>query len=221
MSAATPRILDMSEADKTPDGDERRTNKRGRLLTAKQIRARARRAVARRDRKAVKSEAADLYKPIEDWDLDELAHGRPKNAAGNFSGRPPTWISREIHEAAMDRFKAMVKQGMNANAVTALHTLDKILGNDECDEKGKPLVPASVKLSAAQYLLDHVVGRATQPTTQEISVKLQGILGAVMVSPAEVEGAFQVGQYATRALPGGSMPEIVLEDDDEDDDGGE
>ena len=216
MSAATPRILDMSEADKTPYGDDRPT-RNGKLLTSKQIRARARRAVARKDRKQARDEASELYKPIEDWDLEELAHGRPKNAAGNFAGRPPTWISREIHEAAIDRFKAMVKQGMNSNAVTALHVLDKILGNDKEDEKGRPQVPASVKLQAATYLLDHVVGRAVQPTQSEISVKLQGILGTVMVSPAEVEGAFQVGQYATRALPG-EVEGIVLDDEDEDDD---
>lgn len=217
MSAATPRTLDMSEADRTPEGDERLTNRKGKLLTGKQIRARARRAVARRDKKAMQDEAKQLYKPIEEWDMEELARGRPRNAAGTFSGRPPTWISREIHEAAIEKFKSMVKQGMNANAVQALFTLDKILGNDEIDNRGRPLVPASVKLSAAQYLLDHVVGRAMQPTQTEISVKLQAILGSVMVSPAEVEGAFQVGQYATRALPG----EIVLEDEDEDDDRGE
>jgi hypothetical protein len=119
----------------------------------------------------------------------------------------------------MDRFKAVIREGMNANAINALSAIDRILANDGEDRKGRPLIPASVKLQAAQYLLDHVVGRAVQPTQSEISVKLQGILGTVMVSPTEVDGAFQVGQFATRALPGDvSIDALVLDNDEDEDD---
>lgn len=218
MSAATPRVLDMSESDRTPEEDTRILNSRGRLMTGKQIRARARRAVGREGKRNTRLEISTLHKPVEDWDMEELARGRPRGADGTFRGKIAKYVTREVHEAAMSRFKNAIRAGMNANAVQALATMDLILSNNDLDDKGKPVIPPSVKLQASQYLLDHVVGRSVQPTQTEISVKLQAILGSVMVSPTE-DGGFQVGQFAPRAI--GGSDEIILDEEDyEDDDEG-
>ena len=157
----------------------------GKLLTPKQIRARARRKMARAERMS-EQELEYLYgKPIDDWDLEELARGRPRGPDGTFRGPKPKWVSSAIHEEAMERYTAAVKSDMNATTVDALETLKHLIANEEVDDRGRPVVPSSVKLDAAKFLLEHVVGKPKQRIESDVSIKLQGILGQVMVNPAQ------------------------------------
>lgn len=173
----------------------------GKVLTPKQIRARMRRSQKRR--KIVTDEELEyLYrKPIDEWDLQELAHGRPKNSKGHFKGPKPQWITVQIHEEAMKRYQAAVKGSMRSTTVDALEVLNSIIQNEEVDEKGKPIVPASTKLEAAKFLLEHAIGKPTQRIEQDLSVKLQGILGTVMVNPSELA----TGNYMPGHFPGMTM----------------
>ena len=188
-------------APRTPDG---------KVLTPKQVRARARRR-ARRAELMSEEEFNAVYKPIEEWDLDELAHGRPRGPKGTFRGPAPKWITRDVHERAMERFKAAIKTRMNGETPTAIDAIQWILGNDEVDEKGKPIVPASTKLDAAKFLLEHVVGKPTQRVESDVSVKLQAILGVVMANPndALVDQGYSVGH-----LPGVTMAMATAEVED-------
>lgn len=203
-------ILPTREPPKTADG---------RLLTPKQIRARARRR-AKRGEIMSTQELEYLYrKPIDEWDLEELSHGRPRGPNGDFSGPHPKWISSALHEEAMERYTAAVKTEMNATTVDALDTLKHLINNDDCDDKGKPVVPASVKLDAAKFLIEHVIGKPKQRIESDVSVKLQGILGQVMVNPAQaLMDPSQGGQgYTLAHYPGMTMPMTaeVIEDDEE------
>lgn len=198
------------------------------LMTPRQMRARQRRAVKRGER--ITEKQFNLgFKPIEEWDAEELARGRPRNSEGNFRGRPPKYISREIHERALELFKTGIRSDMNALTSNAVGVVRSIMDNDEVDEKGKPIVPAGVKLQAAQWLLEHVVGKPVQPTTSEVSIKLQGILGTVMVNPQtdqkELEGyvpAHTGGRGDIILTPDengifGTDPDDEEEEDEEDD----
>lgn len=195
----------------------------GSLLTPKQIRARARRKQAKAERRGkvggkimTEQEFEALYKPVEEWDLDELARGRPRDRNGGFSGRKPTWISRKVHEEAMERFKVAIKTEMGIQSVTALDTLRLIITSEETDSRGKPLIPAATKLQASQFLLEHIVGKPRQEVSQDISVKLQGILGSVMVNPNQALAPPSVGgmgdsdsdqpSYVVGHLPGHTIP---------------
>lgn len=182
----------------------------GKLLTRKQIRARMRRRMNRSE--AMTAQEAEYYyqKPIDEWDLDELAHGRPRDKAGGFRGPKPKWISAAIHEEAMERYTAAVKAEMNETTVDALKTLTHLLNNVETDEKGKPMVPPSVKLDAAKFLIEHVIGKPKQRIESDVSVKLQGILGQVMVNPAQaLMDPSRGGQGYTMAhFPGVTMPMV-------------
>lgn len=189
------------------------TDADGRMLTPKQIRARARRKMKRRE---VMSDLEFEYlyqKPIDEWDLEELAAGRPKDEHGRLSGRKPKWITATIHEESMTRYTAAIKAGMRGKTVDALDVIGAILSDDERDEKGKPIVPAGTKLEAAKFLLEHAVGKPKQQFEGDISVKLQGILGQVIVNPD------QGGGYTPAHYPGVTMP-LMIEDgrDDSDDD---
>jgi hypothetical protein len=98
-SGVTRDALPKSEPPRTSDG---------KLLTPKQIRARARRR-AKRAEMMSEEEFQALYKPVDEWDLEELSRGRPRNAKGEFRGPAPKWITRDIHERAMERFKAAIR----------------------------------------------------------------------------------------------------------------
>lgn len=216
MSAATPRVLDMAESFRGPDNDERPVDENGRLLTGKQARARLRREMARMGRKfdATKATPAEGYvKPFEEWDNEEIARGRPRAADGTFKGRTSKYISRELHERSMEKFKGLVKEDMNAMSLDALKVIQKLLADDDEDRRGRPRVSPNVKMQAAQYLLDHIVGKPTQPTTSEISVKLQAMLGAAVVNPGE-DGSFVAGQVAFRGELPGTIDAEVIEDED-------
>jgi hypothetical protein len=180
---ATPQELDMTlvDDDRTPLPKRPLRNKKGQeqSMTPKQLRARA-----RRSKKGANSpEFKANYKPIEEWDHEELARGRPRDKNGGFSGRPPAWISRELHEESMTRFKSIIKDGLNAETNTALMVVHSILTDSDYDDKGKPLVPASTKLDAAKFLIEHAVGKPTQRQETDISVKLQGILATSIITP--------------------------------------
>jgi hypothetical protein len=193
-----------------PHGDKRPTDPEGKLLTGKQVRARARRRVAKADRLNHEAEEILMVKPIDEWDIEELAHGRPRAADGTFRGRNSRYISRELHEEATRRLREMVRGEMNVQGLSALATLDWLLNNSERDRRGKLLVQPSVRLQAATFLIDHIMGKAVQPQTTDISVTLQGILATTSVSPVEIEGSFVSDHQGSLALPG----ELVIDEDD-------
>lgn len=183
MPKASARVVDFRNADRTPESDDRPKNSQGRLMTAKQVRARTRRTIAKGKKVSDEDFEAWCGKPIDEWDIEELARGRARDAGGGFRGMPPKYMPRAVHERIAERFKMLVRDQLNQNSVVALGVIRNLLENEDIDGKGKPLVSASTKLDAAKWLVEHVVGKPVQPTQTDVSVKLQGILGAVMVNP--------------------------------------
>lgn len=156
-------------------------------------------------------------KPLADWDEEELARGRPRNSQGNFKGPKPAWVTAEMHEEAMDRFKSTIRMGMRVASVDAIKFMQNILTDDETDNRGRPLVPASTKLQAAQFLVEHLVGKPTQRTESEVSVKLQGMLAGVMVNPEEEATGFIPAHFPGFTMELMSAPgEEEREDEDVD-----
>lgn len=207
LRVATPRVIDFTNvidvfSHRDPSRKnfekERRYTSTGLILEPAHVRSRAKRRADKA--KLGTEEEFDLLnpKPVEDWDLEELARGRPRNTLGTFAGRAPSYISRAVHEAAMDRFKHLVKMTMNAHTADALTVMGTLINSTEVDDRGKPIVPASTKLDAAKFLLEHIMGKPTQRIEQDISVKLQGVLANVMVNPT-------AGGYAPAHLPGVTM----------------
>ncbi len=191
----------------------------GKSLSPKQIRARARRKMNRGNVMTAQEFDYLFEKPIEEWDMEELARGRPRNSRGGFSGPKPKWITAAVHERAMERYTAAVKTDMQATTVDALTTIRWIIQNEDVDDKGKPIVPASTKLEASKFLLEHVVGKPTQRIESDVSVKLQGILGQVMVNPKDILGGTPDQGYELAHYPGLTMPLAELREDDDNEPG--
>lgn len=154
-------------------------------MTKKQLRARARRSV-----KGTESEDFYLlYKPVSEWDMEELARGRVRNMSGNFAGPSPKWISREVHEEAMTRFHQLMRDGVNNLTPGALRVIKQLMTNTKLDGKGRPMVPANVKLDAAKFLIEQTMGKPKQRVEQDISVKLQGVLASAIIVPGTLPAA--------------------------------
>lgn len=177
----------------------------------KQIRQRARRKLA----KLTPDEQETLWgKDISQWDMEELARGRPRASDGTFKGKAPGFISRQLHEEIVRRFEEIVREEMNGHTVAALQILNTVLTDNEVDDKGKRQTPRSVQVDVAKFLIEHVVGKPKQRTEADISVKLQGILGVAIANPS----LEQQGQYE---LTAGYIDAQSWEDDDDDERGGD
>lgn len=200
---ASGKIMDPNIVrPRTPDG---------KLLTAKQIRARARRRAKRAGGIMTDEEFNYMFKPVDEWDLQELSRGRPRNHSGTFAGPKPKWISQAVHERSMELFKQAIRTNMNSATPDAMNAILMILHNEEVDEKGRPIIPPSTKLDAAKFLLEHVVGKPTVRLETDLSVKLQGILGVVMANPADALMPPIAGGegYTVGHLPGVTMPMMI------------
>lgn len=203
---ATSHELDMSLDD---DGKPTK-RKRGRPATStnpKQLRARA-----RRKQIAADEAIALLHKPIEEWDDEELARGRPKAKDGTFKGKAPQWINRKVHEEAIRRFQEAVRKDMNVHTIAALRKLGDLLESVETDANGKPIVPPSVQADIAKFLIEHVVGKPTARVEQDISVKLQAVLGAAIVNPTPSGGVIPTAGF----LAQGTVIDAESWEDDDD-----
>lgn len=192
---ATGRWRDEDAAPMSPEGY--RLNKQQIYRRQK----RAQDAFAKKMNLSEVEKEIKFRKPLSEWDAEELARGRPRNRDGSFRGPKPAYVSGEIYEEAMDRFKSIVKTGMRVATVDAIQVVQGILNDDSTDNRGRPLVAASTKLQAAQFLIEHVVGKPTQRVENDVSVKLQAILGSVMVNPSEMA----TGNYMVGHLPGLTM----------------
>lgn len=128
----------------------------------KQIRVRLRRA-AKGDKKRDGRMARDIemlyQKPIEEWDLEELARGRPRNEHGNFRGRVPTWITPAIQKEAKRRLLDETIGQMAGHIGKAVKAIGELIESDEVDENGKPIVDARTKFAASAFVVEHFVGK--------------------------------------------------------------
>lgn len=188
---ASNLVVDFSNDDTLPIKIFHNGGKGSRTMNDKQIRARARRHM-----KIAVDEIQHLYgKPVEDWDVEELARGRCKDKRGRFSGPNPGYMSTAVHERIVERFTVLVKKEMSIHTVDALVVLGHILNDNETDEKGRFRTTSGTKLDAAKFLIEHTIGKPKQHMETDISVKLQGILGMAMVNPQQAAaGQYQLAQ---------------------------
>jgi hypothetical protein len=126
--------------------------------TPKQIRNRLRRKGAKFDEDlALYVEAG--FKPLAEWDLEELARGRPRNKNGKFNGTAPKWIAPEIAKEAKRRLLDHTFGKLAGHIDQAMVVIGNVLEDESVDMNGKPIVDAKTKLAAAQFIIEHVVGK--------------------------------------------------------------
>lgn len=123
-------------------------------------------------------------KPIEEWDWEELSRGKPRGANGNFQGDKPHWITPAIQAEARRRMRMLTEDQLMTHAMEAITVLKDLMSDNGIDDFGKPTTPGSVKLQAAQYILNHVIG--TPKARVEIdngSSPIAELMGGILVNP--------------------------------------
>lgn len=120
-----------------------------------QVRVRLRRRSVDAER-----DVAMLYgKPVEEWDLEELARGRPRNKAGKFSGPRPPWLTPLVLAESRRRLHEETYGQLAGYAQIALKVMKNLMESTEVDANGRPLVDAKTKLAAASFVLEHIIGK--------------------------------------------------------------
>jgi hypothetical protein len=125
-----------------------------------------------------------LYqKPVDEWDWEELSRGMPRGPDGKFAGRRPKWITPAVQSEAKRRMRLLSEEQLMTHADAAIKTLTQLMGDQDTDEKGNYVVPAAVKLQAAQYILNHTIGTPKARVEIESHSPLMEMMGAVLINP--------------------------------------
>lgn len=100
------------------------------------------------------------WKPVEEWDLEELARGRPRNPnTGRFHGKPPSWLTTDIIVEAKKRLMDEAFGSLSSHLHAAIETVKKLMLSEEVDDNGKPIVDAATKLKAAMFIIENIIGK--------------------------------------------------------------
>lgn len=170
----------------------------------------ATRARIRRQGKKMDRDIEILYqKPMDEWDMEELARGRPRNKAGNFQGPRPTWITPIILKQASEKLRQLTTQELSVYAGDAVRVMAALMKEDGTDFDGKPLVPPSVRLQAATYVMDQIIGKPKSQVEVTGNVVLESLMAEVLVNDDS-------GAHAHPVLDGEVVEDTAEEDDDDD-----
>lgn len=122
-------------------------------------------------------------KPVSEWDWEELSHGRPKGSDGTFSGPRPTWITSSVQAEAKRRMRVMTEDQIMVHADAAIKVLNELMTDNDVDDFGKPTTPSAVKLQAAQYVLNHIIGTPKARVEIDTHNPLAELMGGILVNP--------------------------------------
>lgn len=162
----------------------------------KQIRNRIRQARVPIDRDVQMYIDEVWKKPLEEWDLEELARGRPRNDRGKFGGPVPEWITPYVVKEAKRRLLDHTLGALAGHVELALQTLVKLLKDSSVDDFGRPMVDSKTKLEAIKFIIENVVGKPKAVLEVDATDTVRQFLAAALVmddsdrAPVyEIEGA--------------------------------
>jgi hypothetical protein len=147
---------------------------------------------------------------VSTWDYEELARGRPRDKNGGFGGKRPKWVTHLVIQEAQRRLKDWTLEEIALQALDAVKAIGNIITNDEVDDDGKPIVSSSVRLQAAQFIVEHMVGKAKVHVDVDTGDKLTAMLARAIVNP---DGS----GYMPKMIEG-ELADPVDDAEDEDDD---
>lgn len=144
-------------------------------------------------------------KPVEEWDLEELARGKPRGPDGSWKkGATPKWLTPVIQAEAKKRFKEKAFEGLSEYVGIAIRILGELLESDETDHEGKPVVSAREKIDIAKFIVEHVIGKPNQRVALESTPAYKSILvDAIVLDDGNPD-------YESKIIEG----EVVSDDDD-------
>jgi hypothetical protein len=124
---------------------------------------------------------ADQHKPLEEWDLEELARGRPRCSDGSFKGPVPKWITPVVVKESKRRLRLGALDMLGVMVGDAIRVVHEMMMNDDVDDTGRPIVDSRTRLQCAMFIIDHVVGKATVRNESEDEAAFKGMLARALV----------------------------------------
>ena len=144
-------------------------------------RQRARHKIAKTD---ISAEIAAIYdKPIEQWDDEEITRGRPRSSDGTFRGRTPSFLTPALQAERQRRLRQLMTNDLGTFAADALRTIHSVMMDNRRDDDGKLVVPASVRVDAAKYLVDQFIGKAKISVDLNEHNPLMELMAGILVNP--------------------------------------
>jgi hypothetical protein len=162
-----------------------------------QIRNRLRRGAAKSDADLEMLMQNDSrWRPVEDWDYEELAHGRPRTKLGDFRGITPKWITPHVAAEARRRLRERAFAELSGHIGAALEVMRAIMDDPNEDSR--------IRLDAAKFVVEQVLGKAKVSVDLESSNQVKTMLAAALILPS--------GEPAHPVIQG----DYIVEEDEED-----
>lgn len=160
--------------------DQLRDPETGLLITKRQLGNRLRRSVG--ESKKRRQRDVELYlkhviqKPLKQWDLEELARGRPRNKNGGFTAGPRiTFLSEEIATEVKRRTRTQGLDRIRQHLPIAIQTMADLL--DDGDPR--------IRFLAAKFIIEYTVGEPPSEAERGgTNNALQGMLASALVLPS-------------------------------------
>lgn len=172
------------------------------------IRARLRRGVKHTKDLEIYIEQGHM-KPLDEWDVEELARGRPRNSAGTFAGRAPEWLTIAVVKEAKRRLLQHTFGELASHVDSAVKVVVELMMSTDRDDNGKPVVDSKTKLAAAQFIIEHVKGKPQAHVEVDAGETVREFLASALL----MEDPNNPGQYIE---PYPIIEGSVVEDDDSD-----
>lgn len=140
-------------------------------------------------------------KPVDQWTLEELQHGRPRHPTGGWRGPRPKWITPIIQAEVRRRLREETIANLVGHTGTAIKVLAEFLKNEE---------EPSLRFRAAQLILEYAAGAPDKNVHITGNLQLQNMLASALV--------LDDGSPAHPVIEGELVPIANDEEEDEDDD---
>lgn len=112
-------------------------------------------------------------KPLELWDMEELARGKPRRSDGKFGGASPVWLTPAIMLEAKRRFISHTFSDLAVYATKAVKVIVKIMEDPDTDDK--------LRYQAATFIIEHVIGRAPARVEMEVKETTRDFLADILM----------------------------------------
>lgn len=153
-----------------------------------------------------KPNAFDRAKPIEDYDIEELEKGRPRNSKGGFAGKPPA-VPARIYQQMLGELNRrrliQVAELIRDSLVEATEVARSILLDPDARDADR--------IKVWELLLDRAYGKAIQPLIvarrpdAEKPLWQQAVDEVNDIDPREMAAAAMSDPKILRALEHGSV----------------
>lgn len=136
--------------------------------------------------------------PVEDLDIEELSKGRLKDKNGNFSGRPPKFLPRQL----IDAMRKEHYKRVNSVLEESLSDMVKVMRSIATDRKADD----ATRLKAAIYVFERFMGKIPDRVNVSAESKIDDLVDEILfetdqAQQTEIEKELQLAEEELRDTP--------------------